>query len=41
MTVWKNIILVRPKYFKFDALDFDKVDYFVDLWYEEIKRENI
>lgn len=41
LNVWKNIILIRPKYFDFQALDFDKVDYFIDLWYEEIKKVDI
>lgn len=41
LNIWKNIILIRPKYFDFQALDFDKIDYFIDLWYEQIKKENI
>lgn len=37
LTVWKNIKLVRPNFWELDALDFNKLDKFIELGYEAIK----
>lgn len=34
---WKNIELIRPDFWNLDIIDFDKVDEFVELWYNEAK----
>jgi len=35
-TEWKDILLLRPDFWKLDIMDFNKVDNFVELWYKEI-----
>ena len=37
-TVWKNITLIRPDFWKLDIIDFGKVDEFVEIGYEECKK---
>jgi len=36
-TKWKNIRFLRPNFWKLDIMDFNKVDEFIKIWYEEIK----
>ena len=36
-TPWKNIVFIRPNFWKLDVLHFNKVDEFVKLGYESIK----
>ena len=40
-TVWKNITLIRPKFWELDIIDFNKVDEFVEIGYEECRKINL
>jgi len=36
----KNIVLIRPEFWKLDIMDFNKVDEFEKIWYNTIKKYN-
>jgi len=38
ISVWKELHFLRPTFWDLDMLDFEKLDEFVEIWYNEAKK---